>query len=55
MKLSTSMTSPPAQARARGPRACQALAKHPLKLADVPERERPQKRPQRRGRWHPAQ
>ncbi len=39
-----------ARAGARGPRASERLAQDAVELADVPERERAQKRPQRRGR-----
>ncbi len=36
------------------PRARERLAEHAVELAHVPERERAQERPQRRGRRHPA-
>ena len=38
---------------ARGPRARERLVEHPVELPDVPEGERPQKRPERRRRHHP--
>ena len=44
--------TPVAGAGARPPRAREREAEHPVELADVPERERAQKRPQRRRRRH---
>ena len=41
--------SPVARAGTSDPRAPQALCQHPVKLADMPERERAQERPKRRG------
>jgi len=38
---------------ARLPRPAQRLGQQPVELADVPEGERAQERPQRRGRRHP--
>jgi hypothetical protein len=46
--------APVARARAGRPRARQRLAQHAVELADVPERERAQKRPQRRRRHDPV-
>ena len=42
-----------ARSRAEAPRAPQRFADHPVELADMTERERPQERPQRRGSHHP--
>jgi hypothetical protein len=36
------------------PRALKTVGEHPVQLADMPERERPQERPQRRRRRHPV-
>ena len=41
-----------ARAGARRPRALEALSQHPVELADMPERERAQERPERRRRRH---
>jgi hypothetical protein len=38
-----------ARSGASRPRALQTVSQHPVELADVPERERPQERPERRG------
>jgi hypothetical protein len=39
---------------ARAPRALEGLRQHPVELTDMPERERPQKRAQRRRRHRPV-
>ena len=44
--------SPVARSGARRPRALERLTQHAVELADMPERKRAQKRPQRRGRHH---
>ena len=48
------MTRRAAPAGAGPPRPRRALGEHPVELAHVPERERAQERPQRRGRSDPA-
>ena len=42
-----------ARTGARPPRAHERLVEHPVELTHMPESERPQKRPQRRGRGQP--